>query len=226
MKIKLGSGIVTLVATFALALACLAFTACGETEKGTYTTVIASHDYYAVQSVKDYMTNNPGKYVKTEQLFQMLNSDIATEGEFKTSGGVADYYTVKLELKEGNKYTLTKQFKMGENAGAMTQMPEDKKPEIRLEFHGDYTVDGDKVTLKAPESLTGNFVAAGEGIVYTHFAKNCENINLKKADMDDIEYPGKFFYYFNTQYFVISETVTDMTVTLDKSNKDALTLKF
>lgn len=209
-----------IVATAALA-------GCGEDEKGTYTKVIASHDYYAVQEVKDYMAENNGKYVATDTLFVMLNSDIAdAEGNIKTSDGVADYYTVKLELKEDNLYTLTKTFKMGADAETRTQLSEDQKAEIRLEFGGSYTAEKDTVTLKAPDTLSGNFVVAGYGVAYTHFATNCEDINLTKSDMDDLVYPGRFFYYFNGAYFTVSDKCEDMVVTLDRSNKDAPTLNF
>lgn len=208
-------------------VATAAFAGCGEDEKGTYTKVIASHDYYAVQEVKDYMAENNGKYVATDTLFTLLNSDIAdAEGNIKTSDGVADYYTVKLELKDGNLYTLTKTFKMGADAEAKTQLSEEQKAEIRLEFGGSYTAEKDTVTLKAPDTLNGNFVVAGAGVAYTHFATNCEDINLTKSDMDDLVYPGRFFYYFNGAYFTVSDKCEDMVVTLDRSNKDAPTLNF
>lgn len=44
--------------------------------------------------------------------------------------------------------------------------------------------------------------------------------------MDDLVYPGRFFYYFNGAYFTVSDKCEDMVVTLDRSNKDAPTLNF
>ena len=91
-------------------------------------------------------------------------------------------------------------------------------PILELTFNGKFTVDGSKVTLAVPTKVDANVTpVAGMADAYTRFGGTYTDVS---ADASDAEaFPGKFFYYFNTLYFVENADVSPMTVTVDSANK-------
>ncbi len=219
---KLKTMIAVLVAAATLCVACFALTGCGENAEGTYTVAMDSKTFFGAQEVKDDIASCPGKYVKINQLYMMMCPSLMNaEGnmDVQQAKNVENYYIVKLELKGGN-YTLTKTVKTEEAGKKLTGYEGEGDLAVTLTFTGKYTEDKSdktKVTLATPDKVTGRVVVAGAGAAYCRFSANYANIDVPVADIDDILYPGKFFYYFNSMYFVdCGDTFEAMTVTIDK----------
>lgn len=210
--------IALVLASASLATVMVGATSCGKKIDGTYTVVVDSVSYFNNAEVKSDLAADPGKYVKLDKLYTYLNGNIAEkDGDnyvIKTSGtGVADFYTAKLDLS-GSTYTLTKTIKVDTTAATYSSLglPEDKTACMELVFSGSFTSEKETVTLAKPEKVTGNMTLAGAGAAYTRFASNFEEIDVSSADYDDIMYPGRFFNYFDSLYFVDTTKYEDMTV--------------
>lgn len=210
------------LASASVATVMVGLTACGGKKvDGTYTVTVDSVSYFTNAEVKSDLAADPGRHVKLDKLYTFLNGNIAdkdADGNYviKTSGtGVADFYTAKLVLS-GTTYTLTKSIKVDKTAAtyASLGLPEDKSACMELVFSGSFTNDKGTVTLTKPEKVTGNMTLAGAGAAYTRFGANFEEVDVAAADYDDIMYPGKFFNYFDSMYFVDTAKYEDMTVTV------------
>lgn len=215
------------IVSCALALSCLtavctSMTSCGATVDGTYTTVVDSATYFKNEEVKADLAADPGKYVKFDRMYSHLNSNIADIGEGRTftikeSGGVADFYTATLVL-ESTTYTLTKSIKVDPTTERYAAMgiPEGKTAKMKLTFSGTFENNKGVITLQKPDRVTGTMLISGAGAAYTRFGANFETVDVSSADADDIMYPGKFFYYFDSLYFVDTGKYEDMNVSVSK----------
>ena len=198
---------------------------------GTYTQTINSADYYAAQEVKNDMPENEMRLdgsnamVGFRRLMPMLDTrteaDVAqvTGGEKPATPGVENYYTATLTLKDG-KYSLEKSYHFDREyvfSSVLSMLLDDETPTLKLTFSGSYSVEKDgTVILAAPESVLCNVAPCGQASAYSRFGGGYEDITETTAS--DTEYPGKFLYYFNTPYFVISEKISAQSVTLDTTN--------
>ena len=200
--------------------AALSLVACGGGAKvdGTYTVALDSNTYFAAQEVKndldstDKRPDGSDAQVPFSRLFGMLDGRVA-EGT-----AVADYYTATLTLNGGN-YTLTKKIAvdMDHVNDAVKGMMSTEIPMLQLTFTGKYTVDGGKVTLEVPTKVDAQVTpVAGMADAYTRFGGTFTDVSADAAD--DTHFPGTFFYYFNTLYFVENEAVSPMTLTVDAAN--------
>lgn len=215
------------IVSCALALSCLtavcaSMMSCGATIDGTYTTVVDSATYFKNEEVKADIAADPGKYVKIDQLFKILNSNIADidkdgNATIKESGGVGDFYTATLTL-DSTSYTLTKSIKIDSTTDFYPSLglPEGQKAKMELTFSGTFENNKGVITLQKPDRVTGTMIIAGAGAAYTRFGGNFETIDVSSADADDIMYPGKFFYYFDSLYFVDTGKYEAMDVTVSK----------
>ena len=221
--------IVALLALAAMVVAGFTLAACtpeedGSSLAGTYTKSVSSGEVYSNASVKAFMEKS-GKYVSNTQLFYMMYPAIGTtDGEnytMLTEGGVENYYTVTIELKDDGSYVLTKEFKMDHSEETLSalQLSGGQKTEIKLQYSGTYTTADTAVTLKAPTALSGNFIVAGAGAQYSYFGANYEDIDVSAETADDLLYPDRFLWYFNGFYFVENTEVKDMSVTIDTTAK-------
>lgn len=212
-KLKKIAALVLSVATV-----CTMLAACGGKKvDGTYTAKLDSKTYFAAQEVKNDMPETEKRpdgtdaMVPFSRLFGMLDDRIAGDG-------VTDYYTATLELS-GSNYKLTKKINvdMDHVSDQVKGMMSGDSPVLELTFSGTFKADGTKVTLAAPTKVEGNVSpVAGMADAYTRFGGTYTDLSETSADAD--MYPGKFFYYFNTLYFVENAAVSDMTVTLDQQN--------
>lgn len=224
---KLVSRILTTAMAVALAGS---LTACGggSDSSGTYTNVIDSKTYFSAAEVVADMPEAESRpdgsaaNVPLRGLMPLLDSRVAAEvetlsgGAMPDSAGVAEYYTVSLKL-DGGKYTLTKKFNIDNSysAEALTGMLNGKESVMELTFSGAYTEADGKVTLSVPEKIVANMLPCGDvASNYTRFAGGFENVEVTQADAD--LFPGKFFNYFSSLYFVDSGAASEMTVTVDK----------
>ncbi len=215
----------------ALALAaaslCTLLTACGGKDvSGTYTKTLDSKSYFSAQEVKNDMPEAEKRPDGSEamvpfiRLFGMLDTRVSEDvAGTSSAAGVSDYYNVKLELS-GGKYKLTKSFNVDmdyvfdEVKGMMGGGAD--KPTLSLTFSGTYTTDGDKVTLEAPTQVDAQVSpVAGMADNYTRFGGTYMDISETTADSE--AFPGRFLHYFNTLYFVESNDISAMTVTVDKN---------
>lgn len=204
----------------AVLTACALLVACGGGAKvdGTYTVALDSNTYFAAQEVKndldgtDKRPDGSDAQVPFSRLFGMLDSRVA-EGT-----AVADYYTATLTLNGGN-YTLNKKIAVDMTYvnDAVKGMMSTDLPMLELTFTGKYTVDGGKVTLEVPTKVDAQVTpVAGMADAYTRFGGTYTDVSADAAD--DTNFPGKFFYYFNTLYFVENAAVSPMTLTVDAAN--------
>lgn len=207
-----------------------ALTGCsGSDVSGTYTAVYDSKAYYSASEVQNDMPENEMRpdgssaMVPFRRLMPMLDSRVTDEVNAATGGGempetanVSDYYTVTLTLEDGS-YTLTKRFDFNldnVNDSVKDMLIEGEVPLLELEFTGTYTAEKDgKVTLGTPSKVVANVSPCGQASAYSRFGGGYEDIEAVEAS--DGEYPGKFFYYFNTPYFVENSAISEMTVTVD-----------
>ena len=197
---------------------CAILASCGgKSVDGTYTVTLDSKTYFAAQEVKNDMPETEKRpdgidaMVPFSRLFGMLDDRISGDG-------VTGYYSVTLQLTNGN-YTLTK--KINVDMAHVTQQVKDMmtgdSPVLELTFSGTYKADGTKVTLNAPTKVEGNVSpVAGMADNYTRFGGTYTDVSETSSAAD--AYPGKFFYYFNTLYFVENSSVADMAVTVDQDN--------
>ena len=82
---------------------------------------------------------------------------------------------------------------------------------------GCLVVEGGKVTLEVPTKVDAQVTpVAGMADAYTRFGGTFTDVSADAADAET--YPGKFFYYFNTLYFVENAAVSPMTLTVDSAN--------
>jgi hypothetical protein len=209
--------------TIALILAVISVVAllasCGGPKvDGTYTVSLGSNDYFAAQAVKndlestDKRPDGSDAQVPFSRLFGMIDTRVA-EGT-----NVADYYTATLTLNGGT-YKLTKKIAVDNDyvSDAVKGMMSTDIPMLELTFTGSYTADGTKVTLSVPTKVDANVTpVAGMADAYTRFGGTYVGESADAADAD--AFPGKFFYYFNTLYFVENAAVSEMTVTVDSAN--------
>ncbi len=215
------------ITSCALALSCLtavcaSMTSCGATIDGTYTTVIDSATYFKNAEVQDDIAADPGKYVKIDRLYKHLNSnafDIDKDGNatIKQNGGVEDFYTATLTL-DSTSYTLTKSIKIDTTTELYAAMgiSDGKTAKMELTFSGTFENNKGVITLQKPDRVTGTMLISGAGAAYTRFGANFETVDVSSADADDIMYPGKFFYYFDSLYFVDTGKYEAMDVTVSK----------
>ena len=221
--------IVAFLALAAMVVSSLALAACADPNAsnslaGTYSVSLSSGEYYSVKAVQDYFpAHGPSnsQAPQTSAIFQWLNPGIAEDGEFLTEGGVEDYYKVTIVLKEDNTYTLTKEIAADEESAMLTTLgfADGEVPEMKLVFEGSYEAKEGSVTLKKPTHLSGKFVIAPAGANFLHFGGDYAALDVDAADADNLMYPNRFFYYFNTLYFVESSDFTDMSVTVDTTAK-------
>lgn len=200
---------------------CTLLTACGSGAKvdGTYSATLDSKAYFEAQEVKndldstDKRPDGSDAQVPFSRLFGMLDSRVA-EGT-----AVADYFTATLVLS-GDTYKFTKKIAVNMDYvnDSVKGMMSTDIPILELTFNGKFTVDGSKVTLAVPTKVDANVTpVAGMADAYTRFGGTYTDVS---ADASDAEaFPGKFFYYFNTLYFVENADVSPMTVTVDSANK-------
>ncbi|MBQ9189656.1 MAG: hypothetical protein IJ138_10055 [Clostridia bacterium] len=203
----------------AVLTACVLFVACGGAKvDGAYTVALDSNTYFAAQEVKndldstDKRPDGSDAQVPFSRLFGMLDGRVA-EGT-----AVADYYTATLTLNGGN-YTLTKKIAvdMDHVNDAVKGMMSTDIPMLELKFTGKYTVDSGKVTLDVPTKVDAQVSpVAGMADAYTRFGGTFTDVSADAAD--DTNFPGKFFYYFNTLYFVENAAVSPLTLTVDAAN--------
>lgn len=209
---------------------CTLLTACGgKSVSGTYTQTVDSKTYFSAQEVKNDMPETEKRpdgsdaMVPFSRLFGMLDTRVAEDvAGTSASAGVSDYYNVSLNLSDG-KYKLTKSFNVDmdyvfdEVKGMMGGDLE--KPTISVTFSGSYTAKDSTVTLEVPTQVdTQVSPVAGMADNYTRFGGTYMDVSETTASSD--EFPGRFFHYFNTLYFVESSDITSMTVTV---NTDANT---
>ena len=185
---------------------------------GTYTVKVGSVAYFAAQEVKndieqtDKRPDGSDAQVAFSRLFGMLDDRVA-EGT-----DVADYYTATLTLA-GDSYTLTKKIAVDLEhvSEAVKGMMSTDIPMLELTFSGKFTNDNGKVTLAVPTKVDANVTpVAGMADAYTRFGGTYTDVSAEAADAE--QFPGKFFYYFNTLYFVENTAVEAMTVTVDSAN--------
>lgn len=204
----------------AVLTACALLVACGGGAKvdGTYTVKLDSATYFAAQEVKndiegtDKRPDGSDAQVPFSRLFGMLDGRVAD------GSGVPEYYTATLVLNGGN-YTLTKKINVDIDHvnDAVKGMMSSDLPMLELKFTGKYTVDSGKVTLEVPTKVDAQISpVAGMADAYTRFGGTFTDVSADAADAET--YPGKFFYYFNTLYFVENAAVSPMTLTLDSAN--------
>lgn len=203
---------------------CGALSACSGGVDGEYAIAMDSKTYFSAQEVINDMPETELRPDGSEamvpfvRLFPMLDSRVTDDvAGTSAEAGVADFYDVNLTL-DGESYTLTKHFNFDMeyvSADVKDMMSTADAPSIEVSFTGSYTADGDTVTLAAPTGITANVTpVAGIADSYTRFGGTYMDVT-ETAAADDT-YPGKFFYYFNTPYFVENADISDMTVTLDK----------
>ncbi len=205
---------------------CTLLTACGGKDvSGTYTQTVDSKTYFSAQEVKNDMPETEKRpdgseaMVAFNRLFGMLDSRVVDDvAGTSASAGVSDYYTVDLELS-GDNYKLTKSFKVDMDyvddqvKGMMGG--EADKPTLSLTFTGTYTAKDSTVTLEVPTQVDAQISpVAGMADSYTRFGGTYMNVSETTASADG--FPGRFFNYFNTLYFVESSSTSAMTVTVDK----------
>lgn len=113
-----------------------------------------------------------GTYTNTITGADALNGRLHGGGFANTTLNDTAALTVTLKLDEDNTYTLTKFYDAGEGAIVPGQDGSDTDVRIKVEFvyHGEYTADGNSVTLKACTSMDynedwGAFDAMGAGPV-------------------------------------------------------------
>ena len=201
-------------------------TACsGKDLSGTYSQIIDSKTYFSAQEVKSDMPETEQRpdgseaMVPFARLFSMLDSRVVDDvAGTSTSAGVSDFYTVSLELS-GGKYKLTKSFKIDMEyvSAAVKDMMGGSadKPIISLTLSGTYTADGNKITLEAPAQVDAQVSpVAGMADSYTRFGGTYMDVSETVASSDS--FPGRFLHYFNTLYFVESDDISSMVVTVDK----------
>lgn len=204
---------------------CALLTACGGKDvSGKYTQTMDSKTYFSAQEVKNDMPETEKRpdgsdaMVPFSRLFGMLDSRVAEDvAGTSASAGVSDYYNISLELS-GGKYKLTKSFNVDmdyvfdEVKGMMGG--EAEKPTISVTFSGSYTAKDSTVTLEVPTQVDAQVSpVAGMADNYTRFGGTYLNTSETTASTDG--FPGRFFYYFNTPYFVESSSTSTMTVTVD-----------
>lgn len=197
---------------------CAMLASCGgKSVDGTYTVTLDSKTYFAAQEVKNDMPETEKRpdgtdaMVPFSRLFGMLDDRISGDG-------VTDYYSVTLQLTNGN-YKLTKKINidMDHVSDQVKDMMSGDSPVLELTFSGTYKADGTKVTLAAPTKVDCNVSpVAGMADGYTRFAGTYTDVSETSSDANT--YPGKFFYYFNTLSFVANSSVSDMVVTVDQQN--------
>lgn len=194
-------------------------TACGTKADGTYTATVSSNDYFAASAVKSNMEGGDKRpdgsdaMVPFSSLFGMIDTRIG-EGT-----NIADYYTATLTLS-GSTYKLVKKINVNMDyvADAVKDMMSTDIPMLELTFSGSFKADGNTVTLSVPTKVVANVTpVAGMADAYTRFGGTFVGESADSADAES--YPGKFFYYFNTLYFVESTAISEMTVTIDSANK-------
>lgn len=215
-----------LALVLAVASLCTLLTACGGNDvSGKYTQTIDSKSYFSAQEVKNDMPEKEKRpdgsdaMVGFNRLFGMLDSRVADDvAGTSSAAGVSDYYTVTLELS-GDTYKLTKSFKVDMDyvsdqvKGMMGG--EAEKPTLTLTFSGAYTAKDTTVTLEVPTQVDAKISpVAGMADNYTRFGGTYFNVSETTASADS--FPGRFFNYFNTPYFVESGSASAMTVTVDK----------
>lgn len=207
---------------------CTLLTACGGKDiSGKYTQTVDSKAYFSAQDVKNDLPETEKRPDGSEamvpfgRLFAMLDSRVADDvAGTSASAGVSDYYNVTLELS-GGKYKLTKSFNVdmdyvSDQVKGMMGGEADK-PTLSLTFSGSYTAKDSTVTLEAPTQVDAQVSpVAGMADNYTRFGGTYMNTSETTASTDG--FPGRFFNYFNTLYFVESSGTSAMTVTV---NKDA-----
>lgn len=209
-----------IAAAAAVLMACSLLTACGGSAKvdGTYTVKVGSEAYFAAQEVKndteqtDKRPDGSDAQVPFSRLFGMLDSRVA-EGT-----DVPDYYTATLVLS-GETYTLTKKIAVDMEYvnDSVKDMMSTELPMLELTFSGKFTTEDGKVTLAVPTKVDAMVTpVAGMADAYTRFGGTYTDVSAEEADAE--QFPGKFFYYFNTLYFVESSAVSSMTVTVDSAN--------
>jgi hypothetical protein len=218
---------IVLIAVMMMAVAC----AGAPKVSGTVTQTINSKDYYAAQEVKNDMPENEMRpdgsnaMVGFRRLMPMLDTrteaDVAqvTGGDAPATPGVENYYTATLTLKDG-KYSLEKSYHFDREyvfSSVLAMLLDDETPTMQLTFSGSYTVEKDgTVILAAPESVYCNVAPCGQASAYSRFGGGYEDVTETVAS--ETEYPGKFLYYFNTPYFVVSEKISAQSVTVDTAN--------
>lgn len=206
-KTKMFAAVMLIVAM--LAVGCFAFTACGGID-GTYTFSMSYDDYMADPIVKADTEADSGKYVKMSTVYEAI-------------GAKDVFYTATLVI-DGDNYTLTKQIMFDtEKLASGSAVGYDKDAEMKLIFAGSVEESDGGVTLKAPVSVKGKVTFGSQGATYSRFGGQFAEIDLTESDKDDLIYPGKFFWFFNTMYFVENAEVKDMTVELNADNADAMT---
>ncbi len=215
MKLRKLTALVMAVLT-----ACALLVACGGGAKvdGTYTVKLDSNTYFAAQEVKndlestDKRPDGSDAQVAFSRLFGMLDDRVAD------GSGVPEYYTATLVLNGGN-YTLTKKIAVDLDhvSDAVKGMMSTEIPMLELTFTGKYTVDSGKVKLDMPAKVDAQVTpVAGMADAYTRFGGTFTDVSAEASDPE--QFPGKFFYYFNTLYFVEGMSLTPMTVTVDSAN--------
>ncbi|MBR1814469.1 MAG: hypothetical protein IJ773_11670 [Lachnospiraceae bacterium] len=217
MKLK---KLVSLVA--AALTVCLLMAACGGSTgakvDGTYTVKLDSNAYFEAEEVKndlgqtDKRPDGTDAQVGFSRLFGMLDDRVADKS------GVPEYYTATLVLS-GDSYKLTKKIAvdMDHVSDSVKGMISSGTPVLELTFSGKFTSADGKVTLAVPARVDANISpVAGMADAYTRFGGTYTDVSADAADAES--YPGKFFYYFNTLYFVENSAVAEMTVTIDGNN--------
>ncbi|MBQ4381191.1 MAG: hypothetical protein II794_00470 [Oscillospiraceae bacterium] len=209
----------TIALVLAALMLCAALASCGGPKvDGTYTVSMDSVSYFSTQAVKndregtDMRPDGSEARVPFSTLFGMLDTRVGKNEK------VDNYYTVSLELKDGS-YKLVKKFAVNLDyvADAVKGMMSSEIPTLELTFTGKYTADGTKVTLAVPTKVEANVSpVAGMADAYTRFGGTYMGESASAADPD--VFPGKFFYYFNTLYFIENSAVSEMTVTVDAAN--------
>ncbi len=200
--------------------------ACGGKDvSGTYTQTVDSKTYFSAQEVKNDMPETENRpdgseaMVAFSRLFSMLDSRVADDvAGTSSAAGVSDYYKVSLELS-GDKYKLTKSFNVdmdyvSDQVKGMMGGEADK-PTLSLTFSGAYTAKDSTVTLEVPTQVDAQVSpVAGMADSYTRFGGTYMNTSETTPSTDG--FPGRFFNYFNTLYFVEGSGTSSMTVTVDK----------
>lgn len=219
---------VSKLVSLALAAAsiCTILTSCGsKTVTGKFTQTIDSKTYFSAAAVQadlpdeEFRPDGTKANVPLKMLLPMLEDRVADDvAGTSASAGVAEYYTVTLDLADG-KYTLTKTINVDPahvSEAVQAMISADYDPTISVEFSGSYTGEDTTVTLDVPTQVIAKVSpTAGIADAYTRFGGT--NMDVTATESSNDSYPGKFFYYFNTPYFCLSDSVSSMTVTVDKN---------
>lgn len=187
---KVRSMIVVAIATALLAVACLAFTACGGVD-GEYKFTMTNTDYLAADEVKAFYSD------ESNVLLSMVQAQMI---EKFCDPGAADAYSATLTLEDGS-YTLRKAFNMGANY--------ENAYGIDVTFNGTYTVEDDAVTLAVPSSvLVTQYQHGPQAAAFMPEV-------VDKTFTENNEESKQFFNMFDTMYLIVSDDCVAMTVTVD-----------